>query len=229
MLNTENFTGRAENYAIGRPGYPKNSIDYICSMVSPSDVFCDIGAGTGKFVINLAERGYSIFAVEPNADMRNQCIVTLSKYDNAKLINGAAETTTLDDHCVDVITVAHALHWFNLKKFYHECQRIIKPGGLIVVIYNIIPGPNGTNMQNISKKVTDEFLNNPTISEFSNPMDYKRDTWLAYIMSQEENPLPNDPEYAEHVAKIYKNFDCNSVNGILHIDRITKVYSERIL
>jgi len=197
-------------------------------MVSPSAVFADIGAGTGKFAINIAERGYSIFAVEPNADMRNQCMVTLSKYNNAEIINGTAETTTLSDHSVDVITVAHALHWFNLKNFDQECKRIIKPGGLIVIIYNILPGPNGTNMQNISKQVTDEFFHNPTISEFSNPMDYNRNTWLAYIASQDDNPLPNDPGYAEHAAKINKDFDCNSVNGILHFDRITKVYSERI-
>lgn len=224
-MNIENFTGKAEAYSIGRPGYPRAAIDYICSLVPQDAIFADIGAGTGKFTVALAERGYTVFAVEPNADMRGQSVVTLAPFPNVKIMEGTAEITMLPEHSIDVITVAHALHWFDLDAFRTECHRIIKPGGLIIVIYNLT---FGGEMITLSKQTVDAFLSNPTSMEFPNPMDYTRDSWLAYIASQDNYPLPGDPGYDAHIASINEVFDRNSVDGLLRCDRVTKVYSERI-
>lgn len=224
-MNTENFTGKAEDYAFGRPGYPKEAFDYICSLVPQDAVFTDIGAGTGKFTVELAKRDYSVFAVEPNADMRGQLEIALAPFSNVLIMDGTAEVTKLSEHSVDVITVAHALHWFDLDAFRTECNRILKPNGLIIAIYNLTPSGE---MIAISKETVDTFFTNPTVNEFSNPMDYTRDKWLAYIASQDNNPLPLDPEYKAHIASINEFFDRNSVDGLLHLDRVTKVYSERI-
>ena len=224
-MNIENFTGKAEAYAKGRPGYPKAAIDYICSLVPKDAVFADIGAGTGKFTVTLAERGYSVFAVEPNADMRGQLVITLESFPNVNIINGIAEATTLPEHSVDVITVAHALHWFDINAFRTECSRILKPGGLVIVIYNLT---SDGSMINISKEVTDAFFTKPTILEFPNPLEYTRDRWLALDASMDDIPLPNEPGYDAHIAEINALFDRNSVDGIVRYSRIVKVYSERI-
>jgi len=32
MKNIDAFTGRAQAYSIARPGYPKEAIEYICSL-----------------------------------------------------------------------------------------------------------------------------------------------------------------------------------------------------
>ena len=44
-----------------------------------------------------------------------------------------AEKTSFKNHSVDLITVAEALHWFDLPKFYQEVKRILKPDGLLAV------------------------------------------------------------------------------------------------
>jgi SAM-dependent methyltransferase len=225
-MNTENFTGKAEAYALGRPGYPKEAIDYICSLVPRDAVFADIGAGTGKFTVTLAERGYSVFAVEPNADMRGQLKETLATFSNAMILDDTAEATTIPDHSVDVITVAHALHWFDLDAFREECRRIIKSDGLIIVIYNLTPGGE---MISLSKQTTDTFFTKPDIMEFPNRMDCTRDSWLAYIASQDNYPLPGEPGYNEHITAINAIFDRDSLDGLLRCDRITRVYSEQIV
>jgi ubiquinone/menaquinone biosynthesis C-methylase UbiE len=225
MMNTDNFTGKAEAYAKGRPGYPKAAIDTIVGLASLGAVFADIGAGTGKFTVKLAERGYSVFAVEPNADMRRQLAITLAPFPNAKIMNGTAEATTLPDNSVDILTVAHALHWFNLDAFRAECHRIVKPGGLVIAIYNHYPGGEMTDHY---KQTIDAFFTKPTIWTCSNPMEYTRDNWLAYIASQDGNPLPTDPGYDAHIAAINAAFDRDSVDGLLHCDRVVKVYSERL-
>lgn len=224
IMNTENFTGKAEAYAIGRPGYPKTAIEYICSLVAQDAVFADIGAGTGKFTVKLAERSYSVFAVEPNSDMRGQLVITLAPFPNVKIMDGTAEATTLPEHSVDVVTVAHALHWFNLDAFRAECRRVVKPGGLVIAIYNHEPGKE---MTDFCKQTIDAFFTNPATWTFPNPMEYTRDNWLAYIASQDNNPLPTDPEYDAHIASINTMFDRDSVDGLLRCDRVTKVYSER--
>ena len=223
-MSTENFTGRAEAYAKGRPGYPKEAIDAIASIVPPGAVFADIGAGTGKFTVALAERGYHVFAVEPNADMRSQLAVTLASFPNVKIIDGTDEATNLPGHSVDIITVAHALHWFNSKAFRRECRRILKPGGLVIAIYNLMPDADETHF---SQQAVNVFFDKPRILEFPNPMDYTQDNWLAYVASQDNTPQPSDPMYNEHILAVNAAFDRDSINGLLRCDRVTKVYIER--
>jgi SAM-dependent methyltransferase len=224
-MDTENFTGKAEAYAKGRPGYPKTAIETIVGLALSDAVIADIGAGTGKFTVKLAERGYSMFAVEPNADMRGQLAITLEPFTNVKILDSTAEATTLLNHSVDILTVAHALHWFDLDAFRAECRRVVKPGGFVIAIYNHEPG---REMIDFCKQTVDVFFTNPTTWTFPNPMEYTRDNWLAYIASQDDSPLPNDPGYDAHIAALNAAFDRDSVNGLLRCDRVTKVYSERI-
>jgi SAM-dependent methyltransferase len=42
-----------------------------------------------------------------------------------------AERTSLADGSIDLITVAQALHWFDLDRFYAEVRRVLKPGGVL--------------------------------------------------------------------------------------------------
>jgi len=224
-MNIENFTGKAEAYAKGRPGYPKAAIDYIYSLVPQNAIFADIGAGTGIFTVLLAERGNHVFAVEPNADMRGQLVISLTPFPNVKIIDGTDKATTLLEHSIDVITVAHALHWFDLNAFRAECCRIVKPGGLVIVIYNL---SHGGEMMSLSKQVTDAFFTNAAVMEFPNPVNFTRDKWLAYIASQDDIPLPSDPGYDTHIAAVNAVFDRDCENGLLRNDRVVKVYSEKI-
>ena len=227
-MSTDNFTGRAEAYAKGRPGYPKAAIDYICSLVPYDAIFADIGAGTGIFTKMLAEQGCVVFAVEPNADMRGQLVCTLESYSNVTIVDGTGEATSLPDHSVDVITIAHALHWFNINAFRKECRRILKPNGLVVVVYNLLSDGSG-EMIRLSKQATDAFFHEPIVTKFPNPIEYTREKWIAYITSLDDTPLPADPEYDAHIMEVNAGFDHDSTNGMLLIKRDTKIYSERIV
>ena len=42
-----------------------------------------------------------------------------------------AEKSGLEDASVDLVTVAQALHWFNVARFFDETRRVLKPGGVL--------------------------------------------------------------------------------------------------
>ncbi|MCM2264193.1 MAG: class I SAM-dependent methyltransferase [Desulfuromonadales bacterium] len=44
-----------------------------------------------------------------------------------------AEASGLLDSSVDLVTVAQALHWFDLAGFYAEVRRVLRPGGVLAV------------------------------------------------------------------------------------------------
>jgi Methylase involved in ubiquinone/menaquinone biosynthesis len=224
-MSIEKFTGKAEAYASARPSYPEAAVDYITSLATPNAVFTDVGAGTGKFSELIAKRGYTLFAVEPNADMQKQLAITLSPYPNAKPVVGTAEQTALSSNSVDIITCAQALHWIDPAAFWEECKRIGKPDSIVVALYNISCGGNSTANFNRSTKA---FFKNPTVKEFPNPIYFTREKWLAYMTSHSGAPLPSDPNYAEHMAQVNAIFDSESVDGLLKRDVVTKVCSEYI-
>lgn len=224
-MNTELFTGKAEAYAKARPSYPQAAIDYIASLVPANAVFADVGAGTGKMTKLLAQRGYTITAVEPNADMCKQLEVTIAPYPNASIVVSAAEATSLPDNSVDTVICAQALHWFDPDAFRTECRRICRSGGIVIAVYNSTP--SGSSVLH-SKSSTDVFFVDPTIREFPNPIHYTRENWLTYMTSRSGDPRSTDPEYPAHIAAMNTIFDNENVDGLLCREVVTKVYWESI-
>jgi len=54
-----------------------------------------------------------------------------SNYSDAEVRNGRAEAPGLADECVDLVTVAQALHWLDLDPFYGEVARVLRPNGVL--------------------------------------------------------------------------------------------------
>jgi ubiquinone/menaquinone biosynthesis C-methylase UbiE len=135
---TERFTGRVESYRRYRPGYPAEIVDRLrsdCGM-SQEAVIADVAAGTGLFAEIFLVVGFAVTAIEPNDEMRAACAELEGIYPKLRCVAGTAETTGLPDASVDLVTVAQAMHWFDLDRTRLEFARILKPGGWCAVIYN---------------------------------------------------------------------------------------------
>ncbi|XP_035827611.1 putative methyltransferase DDB_G0268948 [Aplysia californica] len=50
-------------------------------------------------------------------------------------VANANDMSFLESNSVDLVTVAMALHWLDLERFYREVDRVLKPGG-VLIIYN---------------------------------------------------------------------------------------------
>ena len=135
---TVRFSDRVENYVRYRPGYPPEVLGLLRTecVLQPSHVVADIASGTGVFTRLLLEAGNSVFAVEPNTEMREMGIHQLEGYHRLVSVAGTAEETTLGSASVDFVTAAQAGHWFDLPRAHAEFARILRPEGWCVLIWN---------------------------------------------------------------------------------------------
>jgi SAM-dependent methyltransferase len=128
------FSDRAEDYACYRPSYPPAAIDCILNrMGEPSElVVADVGAGTGISARLMAERGVQVWAIEPNAAMRDAA----TPHPNLQYLDATAEQTQLPDQSVDVVLCCQSFHWFNKPIALAEFHRILKPSGRVALMWN---------------------------------------------------------------------------------------------
>ena len=138
MHPTKRFSDRVEEYVKYRPHYPQAVFDLLEKEIglNASSVVADIGSGTGISSELFVENGLTVYAVEPNKEMREAAEHLNSNRENFTSINGTAEQTTLSDQSIDVIVCAQAFHWFDHEKAKAEFNRVLKPDGHIVLVWN---------------------------------------------------------------------------------------------
>ena len=132
------FSDRVEDYVKYRPGYPVEAIQTLrsrCGLL-PSAVVADIGSGPGNFARLFLENGNEVFAVEPNAEMRDAGQRLLGGFSKYHSIEGKAEETHLADASVNFVTAAQAFHWFDWPRAKTEFQRVLQRGGWVVLLWN---------------------------------------------------------------------------------------------
>ncbi|MGH7890613.1 MAG: class I SAM-dependent methyltransferase [Thermodesulfobacteriota bacterium] len=135
---TKRFSQRAGYYKKYRPGYPREIIGLLkaeCGL-NNSLTIADIGSGTGILSEMFLREGNPVYGVEPNREMRKASEDILNGYPNFESVNGTAESTTLEDGTVDLITVGHAFHWFDVGKSKVEFIRILRQGGWVALVWN---------------------------------------------------------------------------------------------
>jgi len=130
------FDGVAEVYARSRPGYPPAFLDYLFLDVSPSATVVEIGSGTGILTRAIAERGYRVIGIEPNAEMRRAAAAVPCPILPPTYVAGRAEEIGLPCASAGVVVAAQAFHWFDPEVALHEFHRVLVPGGKLALAWN---------------------------------------------------------------------------------------------
>lgn len=116
-------------------------------------IIVDIGSGSGRSSIELAQYAEKVIGVEPEQSMREiaQKNTVEQGLDNIVYVDGRAEAIPLEDHSVDLVVALTATMYPPeevIPVFIKEARRVIKPVGTIVSI-DVAPGWYGGELAHI--------------------------------------------------------------------------------
>ena len=122
----DHFSGHASDYANARPHYPDALFYWLASQCARRALVWDAGCGNGQASVALARHYESVYASDPSAEQ----IAAVESHSRVRYAVEAAEHCALPDASADLVTVAQAMHWFDVSRFQAEVRRVLVPGGV---------------------------------------------------------------------------------------------------
>ena len=243
---TARFSDRVENYVRYRPGYPPEVLDLLrteCGLQA-SHLVADIASGTGVFTRLLLENGNSVFAVEPNTEMREAGAHELESYPRLVSVAGTAEETTLRSASVDFVTAAQAAHWFDLPRARAEFVRILRPEGWCVLIWNERRTATtpflrdyeellltyGTDYKEVRHERTTALIHKffaPALCQgrvFSLCQQFDYEGVAGRLLSSSYAPLEAHPSHAPMMRELERIFRAHAIDDKVGFEYNTRVY-----
>lgn len=123
------FASVAREYASFRPGYPPELFEWLARACESRGAAWDCGCGSGQASTALAEH----FEVVHATDVSPEQIASAHAHPRVRYRVAPAESSGLEPASVDLVTVAQALHWFDLEAFYAEARRVAARGAVLAV------------------------------------------------------------------------------------------------
>lgn len=242
------FSGRVENYRKYRPGYPKEILAFLHRTINLSPIWtvADIGSGTGIFAEIFLKYGNTVIGVEPNAAMRAAAEAQLVEFPHFVAMEGTAEESGLASASVDLITVAQAFHWFDAARAKQEFERILCPGGWVVLAWNsrrldstpflrgyeaLVRNTTSDYAQKNEKNVGDDdirafFGATPhfNMARFENVQHLDWESLCGRALSSSYAPMPGHPEHEAFLSLLRRLFDDHQIDGYIDFEYDTRLY-----
>ncbi|MGE0080037.1 MAG: class I SAM-dependent methyltransferase [Thiohalomonadaceae bacterium] len=134
MSFKDHFSALAAGYASFRPRYPDTLYAWLAQQAPGRALAWDCATGSGQAAVGLAAHFARVVATDASAGQ----IANAHRHARVDYAVAPAEDSGLAAHSVDLVTVAQALHWFDLERFYAEARRVLCPDGLLAVwTYNL--------------------------------------------------------------------------------------------
>lgn len=122
----DHFSGHAADYASSRPLYPAALYDWLAGQSPGRAQAWDAGCGNGQASCELAARFEQVYASDPSAEQ----IAAARRLPNIRYAVESSESCSLPDASVELVTVAQAMHWFDVPRFQAQARRVLRPGGV---------------------------------------------------------------------------------------------------
>jgi 2-polyprenyl-3-methyl-5-hydroxy-6-metoxy-1,4-benzoquinol methylase len=125
-------------------GTPEQIIER--SGVAPGMHVLEIGPGSGNFTVALARRvasqgmqgSVTCVEIQPEiVDMLHKLLIE-EQVNNVEILQGDAQKLTFPDESFDLVFLATVVGEVpDVQAFFHECVRVLKPGGIVAVTEQI--------------------------------------------------------------------------------------------
>jgi SAM-dependent methyltransferase len=125
----DHFSGQADDYARYRPNYPPELFSYLAALAPGRGSAWDCGTGSGQAAWGLAAHFGRVIASDASAEQLAHAV----PHERIEYRMERAENVELATGSIDLVTVAIAVHWFDLEQFYAVVRRVSRPGGVLAV------------------------------------------------------------------------------------------------
>jgi SAM-dependent methyltransferase len=125
----DHFSTISAEYATFRPHYPEGLFTTLAGAVARHELAWDCATGTGQAATKLARWFDRVVASDASASQVRKA----ERREGIAYLAAPAEFVPLRSAVADLITVAQALHWIELDRFYAEARRVLVTGGLLAV------------------------------------------------------------------------------------------------
>lgn len=131
----DHFSGASSDYQRNRPTYPNALFEFLAAQAPGRSSAWDCATGTGQAAQRLARYFERVIATDGSETQ----IANALRDPRIDYRVATAEASGLENAAVDLVTVAQALHWFDIPAFFGEARRVLKPRGIIAIwSYNLL-------------------------------------------------------------------------------------------
>ncbi|MDU0372509.1 class I SAM-dependent methyltransferase [Hymenobacter endophyticus] len=127
MATLDRFSTQADLYARYRIDYPAELYQWLLPQVAARARAWDCATGNGQVAAVLAEH----FAQVEATDISTAQLAQAPQLPNIHYQVASAERTPFAAASFDLITVAQAVHWFDMAAFNAEVRRVLRPDGVL--------------------------------------------------------------------------------------------------
>jgi SAM-dependent methyltransferase len=135
-----------ELYDRARPDYPPQVFDDLAALTGlPAKArLVEIGCGTGKATLPLAERGYAITCVELGERLAGVARRKLARFPSVEVVNADFERWTPARAGFDAVVAFTAFHWIAPDLRYTRTAELLRRRGKLAVVatHHVLP-PDG--------------------------------------------------------------------------------------
>lgn len=137
-------------YARFRPTYPAALYDWLVAFAGESTglrpgamTVWDVATGNGQAAVELASRTDRVVATDASSRQLSHA----TPHPRVRYACAPAEAPPLPDGSVALITVAQAIHWFDVPAFVGAARRVARPGAVLAAwtyeLFTVLPAVDG--------------------------------------------------------------------------------------
>jgi len=130
------FESIADRYHAARPDYPAELFDELVAApgLRAGAKLLEVGCGTGKATVPLADRGFEITALELGPQLAASAQRNLAAYELVRVVQQAFETWQPSaGQPFDLVYSATAWHWIDPSVGYERAWQVLQPGGHLAI------------------------------------------------------------------------------------------------
>ncbi len=159
-LVQEQFGANAEKYVGSKVHAKGASLNRLIELVNPQPTWkaLDVATGAGHTALTFAPFVVEVIATDITPEMLEQTakLAAERQIKNLKTQYADAEDLPFEAHSFDLVTCRIAPHHFpDIAQFVQEAARVLKAGGILAVVDNVVPAGAAGDTINAFEKLRD--------------------------------------------------------------------------